>query len=86
VLWRRKRYILLATVIVVRVALSYSFRHTSKYTTTAEVLVLPELLSDPAGGSAGTSNMVNEVEVVTPAAVTDLVAGDSRRLISGWLT
>jgi polysaccharide biosynthesis transport protein len=75
VLWRRKLYILLATVIAVGVALSYSFRQNAKYTTTAEVLVLPVNFSptEPADQQAP-ANMVNEVEVVTSAAVTDLVA------------
>jgi capsular exopolysaccharide synthesis family protein len=75
VLWRRKWYIVLATMIAVGVALSYSFRQTPKYATTSEVLVLPVNFSptEPAGQQAP-ANMVNEVEVVTSAAVTDLVA------------
>ena len=74
VLWRQRWYIVLTTVITVGVALSYSFRQTAKYTTVAEVLVLPVNFSptEPAN-QAAPANMVNEVEVATSAAVTDLV-------------
>lgn len=75
VLWWRRWYIVLATIIAVGVALSYSFRQTAKYTATSQVLVLPVNFSptEPADQQAP-ANMVNEVQVVTSAAVTDLVA------------
>lgn len=74
ILWRRKLSLLLVTVIVVGIALAYSFSRTPLYQSTAEVLVRP-ITFDPSqpGTVPGFINMATEERVATSAPVAATV-------------
>jgi capsular exopolysaccharide synthesis family protein len=70
ILWLRKWSLVLVTVIVVAVALVYSFLQTPLYESTAEVLVRPITFSPTQPGTApGFVNMETEQRVATSAEV-----------------
>jgi capsular exopolysaccharide synthesis family protein len=70
VLWLRKWSLILVTLVVVGVALAYSFTRTPIYESTAEVLVRP-ISFDPSqpGTAPGFINMETEERVATSAPV-----------------
>jgi capsular exopolysaccharide synthesis family protein len=87
ILWTRKWSVLLVTVIVVGIALAYSFSRTPLYESTAEVLVRPVNFDPSQPGTApGFINMETEKRVATSApvkadtearlALTDTPAGE----------
>jgi capsular exopolysaccharide synthesis family protein len=77
VVWRRKWYVLLVTIVVLAVAFLYTTRQTPLYKSSAEVLVLPVNFSptEPSTQEAP-ANMVNEVRVATSSEVTQLAADE----------
>src|ERR687891_1461359 len=70
ILWTRKWSVLLVTVVVVGIALAYSFSRTPLYESTAEVLVRPVTFDPSQPGTApGFINMGTEERVATSAPV-----------------
>jgi capsular exopolysaccharide synthesis family protein len=80
VLWRRKGYIVLITILVLGVAMFYSTRQTPRYRSSSQVLVLPVNFSPTEPSGQGTSaNMINEVGIMTSSNVRRLAAQQLQR-------